>query len=51
MHDLVNKTSVHNEYLLSLHNKNKNVMGWNSSHKLTFYLFKHGYKPFMNLVF
>ena len=26
MHDLVKKTSLHNAYFLSLHNKNKNVM-------------------------
>ena len=25
MHDLVKKTSLHNTYFLSLHNKNKNV--------------------------
>ena len=27
MHDLLKKTSLYNAYFLSLHNKNKNVMG------------------------
>ena len=47
MHDLVKKTSLHNAYFLSLHNKNKNVMERKSSHKLglPFYSFKNSYKP------
>ena len=45
MHDLVKKTSLHNAYFLSLHNKNKNVMERKSSEKLPFYSFKNSYKP------
>ena len=45
MHDLVKKTSLHNAYFLSLHNKNKNVMERKSSHKKPFYSFKNNYKP------
>ena len=45
MHDLVKKTSLHNAYFLSLHNKNENVMERKSSHKLSFYSFKNSYKP------
>ena len=45
MHDFVEKTSLHNAYFLSLHNKNKNVMVRKSSHKLPFYSFKNSYKP------
>ena len=44
MHDLVKKTSLHNAYFLSLHNKSKNVMERKSSHKLPFYSFKNSYK-------
>ena len=45
MHDLVKKTSLHNAYFLSLHNKNENVMEGKSSHKLSFYSFKNSHKP------
>ena len=45
MHDLVKKTSLHNAYFLSLHNKNKNVMERKSYYKLPFYSFKNSYKP------
>ena len=44
MHDLVKKTSLHNAYFLSLHNKNKNVME-RKSHKLPVYSFENSYKP------
>ena len=30
---------------MSLHNENKNVMEWKSSHKFPFYSFKNSYKP------
>ena len=45
MLDLVKKTSLHNAYFLSPHNKNKNVMERKSSHKSPFYSFKNRYKP------
>ena len=45
MHDLVQKTSLHNAYFMSLHNKNKNIMERKSSHKLPYYSFKNSYKP------
>ena len=46
MHDLVKKTSLYSDYIWSPNNKNKRVMEWKSTHKLTFTYLKSFYEYF-----